>query len=174
MALINCPECKKEISDTARKCPHCGYAVKSVVKDISTNKKTILKMTIAAIAVIVLVLAIDIFSRPNIKMDDFDIENSEIGTLLFLGIPTETEGDEWKYKDCGIKFCDIPVKMISYDLSEGKYHLMISGEYEDNLRNTIQKYCDFSDTVYLFSDYTYKELEVSVQYDTDFCFVFVD
>lgn len=174
MALINCPECKKEISDTARKCPHCGYAVKSVVKDISTNKKTILKMTIAAIAVIVLVLAISIFSRPNIKMNDFNTENSEIGTLLFLGIPTETEGDEWKYKDCGIKFYDIPVKMISYDLSEGKYRLMISGEYEDNLRNTIQKYCDYSDTVYLFSDYTYKELEVSVQYDTDFCFVFVD
>ena len=174
MALINCPECKKEISDTARKCPHCGYTVKSVLKDINTNKKTILKMGIAAIAVIVLVVAISIFSRPNIKMNDFNTENSEIGTLLFLGIPTETEGDEWKYKDCGIKFYDIPVKMISYDLSEGKYHLMISGEYEDNLRNTIQKYCDYSDTVYLFSDYTYKELEVSVQYDTDFCSVFVD
>ena len=119
-------------------------------------------------------LAINIFSRPNIKMNDFNTDNSKIGTLLFLGIPTEIEGDEWKYKDCGIKFYDIPVKMISYDLSEGKYHLMINGEYEDNLRNTIQKYCDYSDTVYLFSDYTYKGLEVSVQYDTDFCSVFVD
>lgn len=26
MALINCPECKREISDTARNCPHCGYS----------------------------------------------------------------------------------------------------------------------------------------------------
>ena len=26
MALINCPECKREISDTARSCPHCGYS----------------------------------------------------------------------------------------------------------------------------------------------------
>jgi predicted amidophosphoribosyltransferase len=24
MALVNCPECGKEISDTADKCPHCG------------------------------------------------------------------------------------------------------------------------------------------------------
>lgn len=24
MALINCPECKKEISDEALRCPHCG------------------------------------------------------------------------------------------------------------------------------------------------------
>lgn len=25
MALIKCPECRKEISDKARECPHCGY-----------------------------------------------------------------------------------------------------------------------------------------------------
>ena len=25
MALINCPECNKEISDKAEICPHCGY-----------------------------------------------------------------------------------------------------------------------------------------------------
>lgn len=25
MALIKCPECNKEISDTAKKCPNCGY-----------------------------------------------------------------------------------------------------------------------------------------------------
>ena len=24
MALINCPECRKQISDTADTCPHCG------------------------------------------------------------------------------------------------------------------------------------------------------
>ena len=25
MALIECPECKKEISDTTTQCPHCGF-----------------------------------------------------------------------------------------------------------------------------------------------------
>ena len=25
MALINCPECRKEVSDSAKKCPNCGY-----------------------------------------------------------------------------------------------------------------------------------------------------
>lgn len=25
MALINCPECGKEYSDTSESCPHCGY-----------------------------------------------------------------------------------------------------------------------------------------------------
>lgn len=27
MALITCPECGKEISDTARSCPNCGYPI---------------------------------------------------------------------------------------------------------------------------------------------------
>ena len=26
MALIKCPECGKEVSDTAPSCPNCGYA----------------------------------------------------------------------------------------------------------------------------------------------------
>ena len=30
MALINCPECKKEISDQTESCPHCGYPVKKI------------------------------------------------------------------------------------------------------------------------------------------------
>ena len=28
MALIHCPECGKEISDNAKKCPHCGMKLK--------------------------------------------------------------------------------------------------------------------------------------------------
>lgn len=28
MALIKCPECQKEVSDTAETCPHCGYRLK--------------------------------------------------------------------------------------------------------------------------------------------------
>ena len=28
MALINCPECKHEVSDTVKNCPNCGYVIK--------------------------------------------------------------------------------------------------------------------------------------------------
>lgn len=34
MALISCPECKKEISDTAPNCPNCGYIFLNKQKDI--------------------------------------------------------------------------------------------------------------------------------------------
>lgn len=29
MALIECPECGKEVSSTTYRCPHCGYMVKA-------------------------------------------------------------------------------------------------------------------------------------------------
>lgn len=32
MALINCPECNKEISDKAMTCPNCGYPVQEINK----------------------------------------------------------------------------------------------------------------------------------------------
>ena len=38
MALINCPECGKEVSLTAVSCPHCGYGVKKHFEDIEKEK----------------------------------------------------------------------------------------------------------------------------------------
>ena len=33
MALINCPECAKEISDKASACPHCGYPIAEYIEE---------------------------------------------------------------------------------------------------------------------------------------------
>lgn len=174
MALIQCPDCGKEVSDSARQCPNCGYPLKSISKTISTNRKFISNAVTIALIALLVIFVLKILLRPNIKMDDFDVNNSAFGTLLFLGIPTEIDGSEWKYEDCGIKFYNIPVMSVSYNISDGQYHLFFDGKYEDNLENTIQKYCTYSKFVYLFREYTYKELEVSVSYDRDFCSVFVD
>lgn len=48
MALINCPECGKEISDKAKNCIHCGYpldSVNSAPPDITQNTDKILDKT---------------------------------------------------------------------------------------------------------------------------------
>lgn len=37
MALINCPECGKEISDTVSACIHCGYRIKSKETSLKIN-----------------------------------------------------------------------------------------------------------------------------------------
>ena len=38
MALINCPECGRQISDQAKNCPDCGYPIKSEVIIIDERK----------------------------------------------------------------------------------------------------------------------------------------
>ena len=43
MALIKCPECKKEVSDKAEVCPHCGYPLRKRKDEKSEGtKKTLL------------------------------------------------------------------------------------------------------------------------------------
>jgi hypothetical protein len=40
MALINCPECGKEISDKALSCPSCGCPMQPTMSDLENNNKT--------------------------------------------------------------------------------------------------------------------------------------
>ena len=57
MALINCPECNREISDTVKKCPNCGYKINQ--HNTGDNKRTISKRTII-IGIVLLVVSIAI------------------------------------------------------------------------------------------------------------------
>ena len=34
MALINCPECNKEVSDKAKICPNCGFSISDASNDV--------------------------------------------------------------------------------------------------------------------------------------------
>ena len=42
MALITCPECKKEVSDQAEVCIHCGYPLKKQVEGVYKRYAVIL------------------------------------------------------------------------------------------------------------------------------------
>jgi len=41
MALIQCPECKKEISGSAPSCPSCGYVLNPTPVEVVVRKKGI-------------------------------------------------------------------------------------------------------------------------------------
>lgn len=43
MALIICPECEKDISDTIASCPHCGYKTNSTLTGVKASDIGILK-----------------------------------------------------------------------------------------------------------------------------------
>lgn len=56
MALINCPECGNEVSDTAEKCPKCGYKIK---KNQQVNKiKEIINLKKKSLVIIIVLLLI--------------------------------------------------------------------------------------------------------------------
>ena len=41
MALINCPECGKEISDKSTQCIHCGFPLSAIKKEEQTTKEIV-------------------------------------------------------------------------------------------------------------------------------------
>lgn len=71
MALINCPECGKQISNNAENCPNCGHPV-NFKKNISSkqNKKVVVKsregcflqtLNIGCLIVVIIIILIILF-----------------------------------------------------------------------------------------------------------------
>lgn len=63
MALINCPECGKEISDSSEKCIHCGYPLKPNAEKPKKKGKIGLIIAFLAIVVIVAVVVVIVFGK---------------------------------------------------------------------------------------------------------------
>lgn len=76
MALIKCKECGKEISDTVKKCPHCGFINKEVKQDNMNNRKNFIKQHIKAISIIVIMLVVVavVFTVYNKKIEQDRIQ----------------------------------------------------------------------------------------------------
>ncbi len=77
MALINCKECGKEISDKAEMCPNCGYRLKTEVKE---RKKagTIVTLIASSIFVIFFILLLFANLTPTQKNPEYSKSDIEI------------------------------------------------------------------------------------------------
>ena len=84
MALINCPECGKEISDKAPSCPHCGIVLdnhssheesNNIQMDKSVKKNLIIRIVLLVLAVISLFFpyTLYILSDKTITMSGLDM-----------------------------------------------------------------------------------------------------
>ncbi len=90
MALINCPECKKEISDKCKKCPNCGYPLKR-----NDNNKIIIFIVIGIIVVIGTIAFIVLNNKNDDKKHIVVTENTTtIKENTTEIIETETKIDE--------------------------------------------------------------------------------
>ncbi len=101
MALINCPECNKEISDKAVSCPHCGYIVEKQPKVKQKNTGKIKRLVIFIFLFFIIVIGfISIFfvfnlnSRPdiikvkNFKFISYNDNQEKVEKIFGTGIDT--------------------------------------------------------------------------------------
>lgn len=58
MALVKCPECKKNISNTAPSCPHCGHVLTSEDRKVKSSVTKKLFKFLLGIVVIVIVFGL--------------------------------------------------------------------------------------------------------------------
>jgi len=91
MALINCPECSKQVSDSAPYCPSCGVAIASKVEskaagaNLTTVQETSKKLklhTLGSVAVIVVGVVWLIAEMNSVQGDG---EPGAVPILLILG-----------------------------------------------------------------------------------------
>lgn len=79
MALINCPECKHEVSDKAKYCPHCGYkiCIGNNVTFISKLKDIILKKPIIfCLCIGLIICSIVLIKWKNADKDNYSSSNN--------------------------------------------------------------------------------------------------
>jgi hypothetical protein len=92
MALIECPECGREISDKAVSCPNCGAPIKGETDKNINTKTSYRKILVIAVLIIVLILGavggllffnskrVDLVAKSVVKVHCYDENGEEIAT----------------------------------------------------------------------------------------------
>ena len=79
MALIKCPECGKEVSDTIKTCPHCGYKIKRGHKE--RNKHNNKRIFIGVVCILLIFTIIGLvkskFLHYEIAIKEYNDQNYE-------------------------------------------------------------------------------------------------
>lgn len=83
MALINCPECKKEISDKTFKCPNCGVIINKPKRGITG---VIFKTLFILFNTVMILTFILLFYSTTGIQDSGAATGVASGTLIFIWI----------------------------------------------------------------------------------------
>lgn len=83
MALINCPNCGKSVSDKAEQCPHCGRILSKTalsethkpIQDILTDRKnraTVISVIAIVVALILIWVVVDQYQTKNTYISNYE------------------------------------------------------------------------------------------------------
>lgn len=90
MALINCPECSKEVSDKAPSCPNCGNPIstandtQAIGTSLTTIQETSKRLKMHTIGSVLLVIVGVVWGIGEFGAVESGSEPSGISILIFL------------------------------------------------------------------------------------------
>lgn len=111
MSLMNCPECNKEISDTVKTCPNCGYKIKKTKHIFSLLNNTIIFIFCIILNIIVSIIGILLFNKGKSEMLFWVQAKRDLGVEDAMYCIRNIR----KYtfmKNIGIVFCIIAITLI--------------------------------------------------------------
>lgn len=83
MSIIKCPECNREVSDTLKSCPHCGFKFKKVKeKKIRIGKKVIAIIVSAGVICIAAVFGCSLMLLSETDKAEISTIEEKIGELV--------------------------------------------------------------------------------------------
>ena len=108
MALVNCPECGKEISNTVKKCPYCGFKIKKTSKLIPIGIGAVMCCS-------VIVGAIVYYRATNLQID-----SSQNAAMIAVECVKDTllNPDSIIVYDCNVSHYDVAFYVLIYRLEE--------------------------------------------------------
>ncbi len=135
MALVNCPECGKEVSDSTKTCIHCGYKLNKnnhlLDKTKRIDKRTLKKIIVGIVAVALCYVVATIIGQANQhpiekQADEYIQEIKEIDDVKKINavvcISNEVSGES-----------NVPGYLIFYSTkTESELAYFFRGEYKGN------------------------------------------
>lgn len=150
MALINCPECHKEISDKVKVCPHCGYPLVSESNNANTQRVEVIgikinsqkiKPIIISIIVVAIVILVGFLIYKNISKNNYITNLGTITQKMLEGGViaeelTDLARDVWRntiYKE--------------YSARTEKYTFSSSGNYNSDFNASLRSLAHDPDVI---------------------------
>lgn len=181
MALINCQECNREISDTVRACPHCGYSlvqddmenketqkveltsVNIQFKNIQENKEKIKKILAGVVVLIIIIFSViigmKIWNEKQYIANVYELkENIQLAAVTAEDV-VDLTGQVWIdsiYRDYNVETAKYTIKKKHYS-SGVKYYF--DEEYEEDFNEALTK---------LFEDPSIQEKINSINYSSQY------
>lgn len=165
MALIKCPECGRDVTNTNDICIHCGFPLEKPRK-MNWIKKHRKKVIIASVVVALLVVVAFLFSKGKLKLPH-TIQNTELMKLIDYSSEKQIkaqlgDGYEHKYSDrlksTYDKYSDVEI--------DGKKYSNVEIVYESD--GTYKRIVFLTDAIWSKSDYKTLVADLIEQYGSDY------